>query len=91
MLEKIPFESARSIAHAFGVDHTTVLHHLQEKLGLKSYHLRWVPHLLTDELKAKQKEFARLMIPYIFAAKRDGWRHFVTRNESWCFLISVSH
>jgi transposase len=83
ILEKEPFESARSIAHTLGVDHTTVLDHLQEKLGFKPYNLRWVPHLLTEDLKAKRKEISTLIIPYIENAKRDGWRHFVTGDESW--------
>jgi hypothetical protein len=88
MLDKAPFESARSMPHVLGVDDATVLHHLQAKLGLKSHYLRWVSHLLTDELRAKQKEFASLMIPYIVAAKRDGWRHFVTGDKTWFFLLS---
>jgi hypothetical protein len=44
---------------------------------------------LTDEFRAKRKEFASLMIPYIMAARRDGWRHFVTGDESWFFLMSA--
>jgi hypothetical protein len=85
MLEKAPFESARSIAQVLNVDHATVLHHLTERLGLKSYCLRWVPHLLTDDLKAKRKEFAEQMIPYLEAARKDGWKHLVTGDESWFF------
>jgi hypothetical protein len=57
MLEKALFESARYLALALNVGEATVLSRLQEKFGLKSYCLRWVPHLLTDELRSKGKEF----------------------------------
>jgi hypothetical protein len=73
MLEKAPFDSTRSIGHALKVDHAIVLYHLQERLGLKSYCMRWGTHLLTDELRAKHKDFAGLMIPYLEAARKDGW------------------
>jgi hypothetical protein len=48
MLEKRPFESARRMAEILGVDHVTVLNHLQQQLGFKSFCLRWVPHLLKN-------------------------------------------
>jgi hypothetical protein len=65
-----------------------VLHHLQEKLGLKSYCLRWVLHLLTDELRAKCKEFSSMMISYLEAVRKDSWGHFMTGDESWFFFLS---
>jgi hypothetical protein len=72
------------------VDHAAVLHCLLEKLGFKSDCFQWVPHLLTCELRAKRKELTGLMIPYLEAARKDGWRHLVTGDESWCFLRSGS-
>jgi hypothetical protein len=60
-----------------------MLHHLHEKLVSKSYCLRWVPHPLTDELRAKRKEFSGPVIPYLEAARKDGWSGFVTGGESW--------
>jgi hypothetical protein len=41
-----------------------------------------MPHLLTDELRAKRKEFASLAVPDLEAARKDGWRHFVAADES---------
>jgi hypothetical protein len=43
---------------------TWIVHRLHEKLGFKSSCLRWVPHLLTGELRAKRKEVTVPMIPY---------------------------
>jgi hypothetical protein len=75
ILEKVPFESARSIAQVMNVAYATVLHRLHEKLGFKSYCPRWVLHLLTGELRAKRKELTGHMIPDREAARKDGWKH----------------
>jgi hypothetical protein len=40
-LEKAPFEYAPSITQVLNVDNATVLYHSHEKLGFKSYCLRW--------------------------------------------------
>jgi hypothetical protein len=72
ILEKAPFEFAPSIAQALNVDHAAMLHCLHEKLGFKSYCLRWGSHLLTGELRAKRKELTGLTIPSLEAARRDG-------------------
>jgi hypothetical protein len=71
-LEKAPFESARSIAQALNVDHATALHRFHEKLGFKSYCLRWVPHVLTGELRAKCKELTERIISHPEAARKNG-------------------
>jgi hypothetical protein len=69
---KARFESARSIAQTLQISHNAVLHHLDEVLEFKSFHLRWVAHLLTDDLRQKRKRVAREMIPYLEAAFQDG-------------------
>jgi hypothetical protein len=56
ILEKALFESTCSIAQVLNVDHAIVLYRLYEKLGLISYGLQWVLHLLTVELRPKCKE-----------------------------------
>jgi hypothetical protein len=51
-------------------------------IGFKSFHLRWVPHLLTDDLRQKRKEHASAMLPFLYAAQRDGWHHLMINDES---------
>jgi hypothetical protein len=63
-----------------------VLRHLHDSIGFKSFHLHWVPHLLTDDLREKWKEHARAMLPFLYAAEHDGWHHLVTGDESWFFF-----
>jgi hypothetical protein len=78
ILNKSPFASAHSIAERLGVAHVTVLDHLHLSIWFKSFHLRWVPHLLAEDLRGKRKEGARAMLPLLFAAQRDRWHYLVT-------------
>jgi hypothetical protein len=53
IFDKSPFKSAHSIAERQLVAHPTVLQHLHESLGLKTFHLHWVAHLLIGDLREK--------------------------------------
>jgi hypothetical protein len=63
-----------------------VLQHLHEFVLFKSFHLHWVPHLLTGDLIEKGKEYAKAMLPFLHAAKCDGWHHLETGDWSWLFF-----
>jgi hypothetical protein len=65
ILNKSAFESARSIAERLHVSRTIVLNYLRLSIGFKSFHLRWVPHLLTEDLRQKRKDDARAMLPSV--------------------------
>jgi hypothetical protein len=88
--DKSLFESACSIAERLCVGHATVLKHLHVSIGFKSFHLRWVPHLLNDDLRQKRKEHASVIVPFLYAAQRDGWHYLVTDDESWFFFNTLS-
>jgi hypothetical protein len=75
------------MAQVLNIDRVTVLRHLREKLGFKSYYLPWVLHLLTGELGPKRKEVTGQVIPYLEAARKDDWRRLVTGDEFWLFLL----
>jgi hypothetical protein len=81
-----PFEPARAMAEILQVSDFTVLKHLHEDLQLQSFHLHWVPHMLTPELREQLRASARGMIPILAAVAHDGWHHLVTGDESWFFL-----
>jgi hypothetical protein len=89
LLNKNPFESARSIAERLSIAPSTVTHHLEENLGYHSFHLRWVPHVMTEDLKAKRKEVANQMLPYLEKAASQNWRRIVTGDESWFYLSQL--
>jgi hypothetical protein len=86
IVDESPFESAHSISERLLVACSTVLQHLHESLGFKSFHLHWVPRQLTGDLREKRKECARAMLPFLHAAKRDDWHHFMTGDELWLFF-----
>jgi hypothetical protein len=81
-LNKFPFESARSISERLRISHVTVLNYLYLSIVFKSFHLLWVRHLLTEDLRQKWKDDARAMLPLLHAAQRDGWHHLVIGEES---------
>jgi hypothetical protein len=86
ILDKSPFESACSISERLYIGYATVLEYLHMSIGFKSFHLRWFPHLLTDDLRQKRKKHKRAILPFLYAAQRDGWHNFVTDDESWFFF-----
>jgi hypothetical protein len=86
ILNKSPFDSTRSIVETLGVSHSTMLLHLHDSIGFRSFHLHRVLHLLMHDLREKRKEYAKAIFPFLHVAKRDSWHHFVTSDESWFFL-----
>jgi hypothetical protein len=55
-IEKQPFHSAYSLAEILDVSHTTILNHLRNSLGMKLFHLCWIPNLLTEQLRASRTQ-----------------------------------
>jgi hypothetical protein len=53
LLRKFPFPSMRTITGSLTIPASTVYSHLMEKIGLKTFLLRWVPDALTGELQQK--------------------------------------
>jgi hypothetical protein len=60
ILEKSPFESSHSIAERLLVVQSTVLRHLHEFIGLKSFHLRWVLHLLSSDFSKNERNMQKI-------------------------------
>jgi DNA-binding CsgD family transcriptional regulator len=44
--------TARKIADSLGISSKTVVNHLRDGLGMKCFHLQWVPHTLAEAQKA---------------------------------------
>jgi hypothetical protein len=74
ILDKYPFELARSIAETLRVTHSTVLLylHLHDSIDFRSFDLYWVPHLLTHDLREKRKEYAKTILSFLHAAEYDN-------------------
>jgi hypothetical protein len=82
ILNKSPFESARSIAERLCVSSATVLNRLYLSVDFKSFHLHCVLRLLTEHSRQKRKDDAHTMLPLLHAVQCDRWHHLVTGDES---------
>jgi histone-lysine N-methyltransferase SETMAR len=82
-LEKDPHTTARKLALSLGVSPQTVVAHLHKSLGMKNYHLRWVPHELDDDQKAERARCARLMLEELDRHAETNFHYLLTGDESW--------
>jgi hypothetical protein len=57
-LEEEPFHYAYSLVKVMDVSDSTLIRHLQDSLGMRSFHLRWVSHELTSDLRRPGLKFA---------------------------------
>jgi histone-lysine N-methyltransferase SETMAR len=83
--ENDPHLSARQIAKSLNIVHSTVCRCLSHDLGLKCLHLRWVPHTLTAEQKAKRTSYAEVMLRTLVRHESTGFHYLFTGDESWIF------
>jgi hypothetical protein len=60
ILKKSPFESSHSIAERLLIAQSTVLRHLHESIGFKSFHLNWVPHLLSRDFAKNERSMQKI-------------------------------
>ena len=90
MVEQDPHISARAISLELGVARDTVLNILHNTLGLDHYHLRWVPHALTQAQKAIRVAKARDLLDNINSLSSTGLSYLLTSDESW-FMHSNPH
>jgi hypothetical protein len=82
-LRKFPFSSVRTIGDSLGIPASTVDSHLVERIGFKNYILRWVPHMLTVELREKRVQLSTQLLQLLESQQRIGFRDIVTGDESW--------
>jgi hypothetical protein len=68
ILDKSLFESARSIAETLYVGLAIVLRCLYDFIGFRSFHLHWVPHILTVGLREKRIEYAQVILFFLHTA-----------------------
>jgi hypothetical protein len=83
-LEESAFSSVRQLSRATHLLKTTIYRRLSEKLGFPARHLRWVPHILSDNPKAKRVQCSQSLLMILRAQE--------TRDETDTTLSSwMSH
>jgi hypothetical protein len=85
-LERKPFSSASSLVKALDVSPAAVLSDLHNSLGMKNFHLRWVLHQLTDDLRQVRLAKCDELLRAPEAMQRTDFRHIITGNEIWFYL-----
>jgi hypothetical protein len=75
LLRKYPFSSVRAIADSLEIPASII--YLVEKIGLKIFLLRWVPHALTSELRQKSVELSSQLLQVLESRQRVGFRDIV--------------
>jgi hypothetical protein len=89
-LEKQPFHSAYSLAEILDVSHTTILNHLRDSLGMKLFHLRWIPKQSREQLRASRIQKCQESLPLLERIKANKSRNIFTGDESW-FMLEYQH
>ena len=87
-IQENPNVSIRNIAQETGVPQTSVYRYLTQVLHYKCVNLRWVPHILTDDLKLQRVETSRQLLEIIQKSQRRNFHNIITGDESW-FTYSI--
>jgi hypothetical protein len=90
LLDERSFHSADSIAQSLSVSHSTILDRLRELLGMKIFHLRWIPHESTTRLRQIRMETFRELLPILKAHEKTKFQRLVTGDERW-FTLEFHH
>jgi hypothetical protein len=81
-----PFFSVRSIAQALGLAPATVHRYPILSLGMRPRHFRWVPYVLTRELRDRRAKGTQALLDVLRQQEKSHFRDIVTDDESWIFI-----
>ena len=83
MLKDNSHATAHKMAHKFSVDPSTVARHLNNSIGMRWLHLRYIPHKLSSDQKAKRVELSKIILPMLEHSKKDSFQFTLTSDKSW--------
>jgi hypothetical protein len=73
MLEERPFSSCRVLCRHLRIGKATCLRIIPNKLGLKNFHIRWVPHALSISQKNERVSYSKLLVTALPEHKTTGF------------------
>jgi hypothetical protein len=82
-LEIQPFGSVRDITRLNRLPRSTVHWHLTRSLGCLVPHLRWIPHVLTEEQQQIQVLNSEQLLAILQEQQGSSWRDLGILDESW--------
>ena len=83
LLEKDTYITAHQIAKRLKISVDTVIRTLSEDLGYNYRHLRWIPHVLTIELKRKRVQQSKVILQCLEDSNKSHFDKIMTGDESW--------
>lgn len=90
VVDEEPFLSVLQIAKRTGIPISTVFDRMTSKLGYVYKHSKWIPYLLSDEQKQNRAIISIDLLKVIQKQERQGWKYFLTGDESW-FNLSYDY
>ena len=85
-LKEDPYMSTRQLAEAVGVNKQTVKRVLIDELNMVKINLKWIPHVLTDEIKKKRVAIATTMLDFLSHASENALNSIYTEDETWIYF-----
>jgi hypothetical protein len=89
-LIRAPYSIIRSIAQVLDVALATVHRRLLISLDMKSRYFRWVPHMLTLELRDQHASGSRALLHVLRQQEKIHFRDIITGDESQIFIDTAS-
>ena len=83
LLEKDSYTTAHQIAKRLKISVDTVIRTLNEDLSYNYRHLRWVPHLLTIDIKKKRVQQCKKILQCLEDCNKTNFNKIMTGDESW--------
>ncbi|KAA6382708.1 MAG: putative mariner transposase C9 mutant [Streblomastix strix] len=94
-IEKILIEnkyiSLTGIAEEIKLNRFTVKRIIKEEADFRKIALRWVPYTLTNEIKAKRVDIARIMLEMITKLKSEGFIYSIAGDETWIYYRNLAN
>jgi hypothetical protein len=63
-----------------------IVRYMLDSHAMENFHLQWVRHKLTRDLRRRRLEIYGRLLPILEATELDSFRMLVTGNESWLVL-----
>jgi hypothetical protein len=80
-----PSTSCKILCRHFRIWKATCLRILHDALGLKKFHLRWVPHSLTPNQKGERVILSAQLLRELEESQANNFERLITVDESWFF------
>jgi hypothetical protein len=87
-LDEHPYLSTYALAELHNVARQTISRYLREELGMIKVNMKWVPHVLSDENKAKRVQLSKEMLKVLKSSEKIGFTDILTGDESWVYYSS---